>query len=155
VLSHSDATAKGKPPGKLWAQIGETKTGLDKLVRKRIAFALPFYTENDPFVFLPRQPRDKHRESTQKHEFVFLQVSFFGEDPKKFKAQDVLKIISSTCDDYTKACAMTPYLLCSALLALLCAALRCAAVLSAHAAVQAACRLMLATATPSCSCGWR
>jgi hypothetical protein len=25
-----------------------------------------------------------------------------GEDPKKFKAQDVLKIISATCDDYTK-----------------------------------------------------
>ena len=30
-------------------------------------------------------------------------VSFFGEDPKKFKAQDVLKILSATCDDYTKA----------------------------------------------------
>ena len=77
--------------------------------------------------FLPRQPRDKHRESTQKHEVFFLQVSFFGEDPKKFKAQDVLKIISSTCDDYTKAYAMTPYSTSSALrcAVLLCAALRC------------------------------
>jgi hypothetical protein len=62
---------------------------------------------------------------------LFLQVSFFGEDPKKFKAQDVLKIISSTCDDYTKAYAMTPYSTSSALrcAVLLCAALRCAALL--------------------------
>ena len=33
-------------------------------VRKRISFAMPFYTKN--MIILPRQARDKHRNSTQK-----------------------------------------------------------------------------------------
>ena len=89
VLSIKDATARQKSPGKLWDQLNSTKEKLTGLVTFFGALlSMCCYHSLRVRVLL------SHCGTTP-----FAS----GEDPAKVKAQDVLKIISMTCDDYTKA----------------------------------------------------